>query len=155
MRHSLKLAVLLVGTTVTISSSQTSLPYKIFIGPEKPSVSAGHEVWINVTLTNNSNREIDCTATDVGGVDRSFQYDIRNAAGKSVEKLNMHPETYSGAYQLCTLEPGKSITRQTRVSMFHDLSTPGTYKIQVSRYVSADTKAPPVQSNITTVSITP
>ena len=145
----------LIFVSVLAATGQNKLPYTISITPDKPTVVAGHDAWIDVTLTNNSDHAIDCTAKDVAGVDRTFQYEVKNSLGKSAEKADMHPETYSGSYQLCTLAPGKSITRQTRINFFHDLSVPGTYTVQLSRYISQNKNDPPVVSNTATIIVAP
>jgi hypothetical protein len=143
-------SVLLALSSVCVGQS----PFSLTITPLKSTVAVGDDVWVRVTITNTSSREIDCTAHFVNGTDRTYQYDVRDPRLASKRKPNMRPEEMPGSIQMCTLEPGKSVTHDTRISWLNDFSQPGNYTIQLSRNLSADDTGGSVKSNKVEVVVT-
>jgi len=144
---------MLFATLHGVASSPKQPAFSITIGMEKPSLKAGSDVWIKITLTNTSDHDIDCSSAYVNGVDRRYQYDVRDNTGLSMQKKTEHPELVPGSIQLCTLKPGESTTEESRISWLHDLSRPGKYTVQVSRGVSDNEKDGVVKSNTTAVTV--
>jgi hypothetical protein len=159
MKTVFSLLLLLSITAVafgTGSGSATQGPFSITIRAEKPVVRAGSDIWIKIQMTNMSNHDVDCSSAYVNGIDRRYQYDIRDGGGSSMKKTSEHPELVPGQFQLCTLKPGESTTsRDSRISWLHDLSRPGKYLVYVSRGVSDDEKDGFVKSNTITITVTP
>src|ERR1700678_1811187 len=115
-------------------------PFTISIAAVNPVIKGGTEVLINISMTNNSDHDLDCASANVNGVNRSYQYDILDSNGISMERHNLHPENYPGSIIMCILKPGESKKADSRVSWLHDLSQPCQYTIQVMRYISSDEK---------------
>jgi hypothetical protein len=134
-------------------SDQT--PFSLTVNAEKPEVKAGSEVWVHIQMTNNSDHDIDCSTFYVSGTDLRFHYDVHDSHGNPAKKKVEHPELVPGSIQLCTLKPGESVTRESRITRVHDLSRPDKYAIQVSRGASDNEKDGMVQSNAATVTVSP
>lgn len=131
-------------------------PFTIVISQEKDTVAPGADVWIKVTLTNNSAQELD----DSGNVSRTtwldpnLQFDVRDQKGVVVPRRHYeHPELDTGNLVNRTLQRGESVTQEQRVSALYDMTQAGKYTIQVSMPVPGTSEKNIVKSNIITVTL--
>lgn len=143
------------GMLVAQDAGNSADPFTITISVDQPRIKAGSEAWITVKMTNTSDHEVDCTAMLVNGVDRRFHYDVEDESGKPMRKQDLHPENYPGSVQMCTLEPGHSVSHQTRISWLDDLTKPGEYTVQLSRGAGETEEEGTVKSNKITITVTP
>ncbi|HET9742320.1 MAG TPA: hypothetical protein VFQ00_06200 [Terriglobales bacterium] len=148
---------ILLITTVSVLSfgADPAQPFSLTVSARKPQIKAGSEVWITIRMTNTSDHDIDCSTYYVSGTDLRFHYIVRDSHGNSAKKKIAHPELVPGSTQLCTLKPGESVTRESRISWVHDLSQPDKYAIQVSRAASGNEQDQIVQSNVATITVIP
>jgi hypothetical protein len=130
-------------------------------GPGSYTIKAGSEIFITVHLTNISkhNLTFDYDSDSRTGVSFSHQYEVRDSNGNAVQKRTInHPEIGSTGHgwPARILKPGESMDiNGDHISRLYDLSQSGTYRIQLSRVVSADPKDGVVRSNTITVTVTP
>jgi hypothetical protein len=132
-------------------------PFKIAITAESPTVVAGAEVSIKVSLTNTSGHDVrEGVRYILGGVNTSYQFKVRDEHGRLVPKRTYpHPELgFPGSVNFRTISPGETITEDQEVSALYDMRKPGKYTIQVSRRVS-DNPKDDIESNTVTVIVTP
>jgi hypothetical protein len=76
-------------------------------------ITPGADVWIRVSLTNSSNRNLDDSGSYSGqtGLDPNFQFDVRDQKGELVSKRRYeHPELATGTPINRTLHPGEIVT---------------------------------------------
>lgn len=161
MRISTVLLVFVVCALSTAASPQTTQPpFSLNISADKFTFKAGSDVYINIQMTNTSNHNVDCTMNPTShAVDRAYQYEVHDINGHLIkEKLREHPEI-GGTFQIwpCTLKPGQTThDRDNLISRIYDLSRPGTYVIQVSRFIAGDDKSKgTVKSNKFAITVTP
>lgn len=149
--------LILLGLTSMAFTTEPGLPtqppFSLTLSTEKPSLKAGEEVWVKIQMTNTSKHNVNCTSTDVGPVNLSYQFDIRDKAGKAAKKLIAHPELIPGHFRLCSLEPGGTVSSDNHISWLYDLSRPGKYLIRVSRVNSDDESAGVIKSNVITINV--
>jgi hypothetical protein len=116
---------------------------KIVLATAHPVVSAGSDIWLEVSVTNNSEQEISEQEIDDSGgfcdrtsLDPNFCFDVRDDSGKSAnERKYAHPELDRGKAINRTIPPGQTLIQDQRVSELYDLSEPGKYIIRVSMRV--------------------
>lgn len=157
------LFILLMATSLSVpklgaQSSSPKQPFTIVLTSEQPSVKVGVGVWVNVNLTNTSNKEIDTSANinSLTQIDPNFVFDVRDAAGNPVpKKVYKHPELASGKLIMGRfIKPKESLVEQQEVSRLYEMSSPGRYVIQVSRPVSKNPNDDIVKSNKLTITVT-
>jgi|GEM_PF-176072 len=132
-------------------------PFKIAITLENPTVVAGADVMIKLSLTNISPQALIEGVMYMDGIylDTSFRFDVRDESGKPVPKrIYPYEELRTGKVIFRTISSGQTLTQDQVVSSRYDLRKPGKYTIQVSRGVSSDPNDD-IQSNIVTVTVTP
>jgi hypothetical protein len=145
-----------VGTALGQATDQ---PFTLTIEAAKPSVNAGSNVFIKATLTNVSTQNVDCTEAEVGAAIVSYDYDVRDEEGKPVSKRDMSFPYTGKHWDICSLEPGKTVKRDLLLSWLFDFSKPGKYVVQLSRRTSVDTNGlrtgDRVKSNTVTITVLP
>ncbi len=132
-------------------------PFKIAITVENPTLVAGADVSIKVSLTNTSNQGAPEGVMYKDGIelDSTFRFEVRDEHGKLVPKRTYpHEELRTGKVIFRTISAGETITQEQRVSALYDMRKPGKYTIQVSRGVS-DNPKDDIKSNVVTVTVTP
>jgi len=132
-------------------------PFKIAITAENPTVVAGGDVSIKVSLTNTSNLAVYEGVIYKDGIelDTSFRFEVRDEHGKLVPKRAYpYEELRTGKVIFRTISAGETLTQPQTVSALYDMRKPGKYTIQVSRGVS-DNPRDDIKSNIVTVTVTP
>jgi len=149
--------VLLAGITALwtpVSAHNAHASFSIVITTDNPVIKAGSDVVIKIRMTNNSNHDVDCTMAPANGLDRKYQYDVRDAQGNPAAKIvRSHPELESGSILPCTLKPGQSTPPvDNSISWIYDLTHPGKYVVQVSR---DDPKEGKAKSNTITLTVKP
>jgi hypothetical protein len=152
-------ALLLIYVTLCVAApafGQSATPaYLVTISADKPEVKAGSSVFIRFKLTNISDKVVDCSNGYRGATNVSYEYDVRDGNGKSVEKPVLHPELMTGSWGgPCELKPGEAVGGELLVSSAYDLSNPGTYTIQIARRTTDDRKDD-VKSNTVTITVLP
>jgi hypothetical protein len=160
-----RFSILLLGGVLALlgaaSAQSSQLPFSIGISAERPVVKAGSDVFIQIQMVNTSNHDVDCTRVPTNASDRAYQYDIRDSRGNLAEKMTLAPkhpeikETFS--IWPCVLKPGESTSKDDNlISKLYDLSRPGKYVVQVSRFISGARKEEGVvKSNTITITVTP
>ena len=154
------LLLLAVAAPVTYcQAAPTHQPaFSLTLTAVTPSVQSGSDVHIKISMKNLSNHDLDCTRGYSNGLDRVYEYDVRDSSGKTMEILTKkHPEigqTFSPGPE-CALKPGESIDSGGVISTFYDMTQAGEYTIQVSRRVSNNPKDGVVKSNKITIAISP
>ena len=131
-------------------------PFKIAITADSPTVVAGSDVWIKVSLTNTSNQDApEGVAYILGNIDSSFQFEVRDNQGELVPKRTYpHPELATGSVRFRTISRGETYTQNQLVSALYDMRKPGEYTIQVSRRINYNPEDD-IKSNIVTITVTP
>jgi hypothetical protein len=134
-------------------------PFSLVISSESKSFKAGSAVVINVSLTNNSDKDIDASAniSDSTGIDPNFLFDVRDAAGNLVAKrVYKNPELSTGHAMLGRLiKPGRTFEENADLNRLYDMSRPGEYDIQASRRASENENDGVVKSNGIRIAVTP
>ncbi|MFY9852700.1 MAG: hypothetical protein WAK26_02335 [Terracidiphilus sp.] len=108
-------------------------PWLITISADKPIVVSGSNVYIKVKLTNISDHVVDCTEAEKGAILVSYSYDVRDEDGNPTRKRDMSFPYTGKHWDICNLEPGKTVDRDILLSWLYDFSKPGKYVIQISR----------------------
>ena len=155
--------LLVIGIALTLGNSASPQPpnatFSITVTTEKPDVKAGSDIYLRIKMTNTSNHDVDCTRVASNGSDRAYLYDVRDANGTPLEKaVRKHPEigeTFSS--WPCVLKPGESTSEDENfLSPVYDMTRPGKYSVQVSRYISGGRKEDGlVRSNKITITVIP
>ncbi len=148
---------LLLSIALTLSQQPNKPPFRIAITAESPSIVAGADVWIKVSITNTSNQDLDDSGgfSDTTRLDPNLQFDVRDESGKLVPKRTYaHPELDTGMPINRSISPGQTLTQEQRVSALYDMRRPGKYVIQVSREIPKRLRGGTIKSNTITVSVT-
>jgi hypothetical protein len=134
-------------------------PFTLVISSEAKSFKTGSAVEIKLSMTNNSDRDIDTSAaiSDLTGVDPNFLFEVRDAAGNLVSKrVYEHPELATGRAILNrVIKPGKSLEETSDLSRLYDMRRPGEYDVQASRRASESKEDGIVKSNRIRITVTP
>ena len=143
----------MISASTSVAIAQTAKdPFSITISADKPTVVAGSRVYIRIKLTNMSDHVVDCSSAMVGAFDRRYLYDVLDENGKSMIKTDIDPERY----QFCNLDPGESTGNGERlIRWLYDFTKPGTYTVQLSRFIGNDEKQGTVKSNTITITVVP
>jgi hypothetical protein len=151
---------MLFGITLQSSIAQIkSPPFVITLSADKPAVTAGSDVYLSVRITNTSNHDVNCSAIPSEGIDLAYKYNIRRISGEPVAKIVSHfPRSFS-VLPPCTLKPKEFDESKGGIiiSRLYDMSSPGTYIIQVLRPIanSGNPKYGFVKSNELTITVLP
>jgi hypothetical protein len=135
-------------------------PFSITISAETTEVKTGSEVFITIQMKNISDHEVDCTKAFRNGWDDAYHYDVRDSHGNLAERKLLapgHPEIKEDlSIWPCILKPGESNSFDSYIGRRNDMSRPGKYVIQVSRFiVSGHKESGVVKSNTITITVTP
>jgi hypothetical protein len=134
-------------------------PFTLVISSESKSFKTGSAVEIKLSLTNNSDGDIDASAniSDLTGVDPNFLFDVRDAAGNLVSKrVYKHPELATAHAMLNRLiKPGRSLEEKPDLNRLYDMSRPGEYDVQASRRASENENDGVVKSNRIRITVIP
>jgi uncharacterized protein (DUF305 family) len=125
-------------------------PVALNIASEHPTIVAGSDVSIKVSLTNTAHHDWPEGVMYEDGIylDSTFRFEVRDEHGNLVPKRHYpYEELRGGKVIFRTLRAGETFTQSQAVSARYDMRKPGKYTIQVSRE--------DVKSNIVTVTVTP
>jgi len=152
--------VVILSVSALASAKSPQPPFSITISAEKPEVKAGSEVFIRIQMKNISDHEVDCSMAPTNGWDAAYQYDVRDAQGTLAERKPLvpgHPEIKEdSSIWPCVLKPGGSNSFDSYIGRRNDMTRPGKYMIQVSRFISGTRKEDGVvKSNTITVTVVP
>ena len=133
----IRLFLFLVAVGCATSTRGQSAPYSLTIETPKKAAIAGTDIFINITQTNTSESPVSCGSMSRGSTDLSLLYDVRKEDGT---RLKERPGAYDAAddFKSCDLDPGRSLSRRYLLSWLFDLSTPGTFLVQVVRHIDPD-----------------
>src|SRR6266446_5719610 len=116
----------LLFVNLTLCQQANNPPFKIAITADSPTVVAGSDVWIKVSLTNTSDHDLnEGVAYITGNIDSSFQFEVRDNHGKMVPKRTYpHPELATGSVGFRTISRGETLTQNQLVSALYDMRKP-------------------------------
>jgi len=150
------LLILVALVTFNSAFGQTAKqPFTITISTDKPTVVAGSHVYIKIKLTNTSDHTVDRSTAYSNGLDRQYLYDVCDENGNSVEKPGEHHELNGVSLATGELAPGETANGETRITTLYDLTKPGQYTVQLSRFIGKDEKQGVVKSNTITITVVP
>jgi len=144
---------LLLFVSLILCQQSNNPPFKIAITADSPTVVAGADVSIKVSLTNTSDHDVyEGAMYKTGDLDSTFRFEVRDEHGKLVAKwVYPHPELEPGSVRFRTISRGETYTQDQLVSALYAMRKPGKYTIQVwKRNPDYD-----IKSNIVTVTVTP
>lgn len=153
------IAYSLCALTAVFQQSQTQpapvLPFSLTLSALTPRVEPGSLVAVKIVMKNLSNHDLEYGVGYCNGLDRNYDYDVRDSTGKRLEfSAAKHPELFTcHGWPPHIVKPGETDTSGGAVSNFYDLSKPGEYVIQVSRKISDRPKDGIVESNKVTISV--
>ncbi|MFZ0662172.1 MAG: hypothetical protein WAM66_05725 [Acidobacteriaceae bacterium] len=150
--------LLMLGVAAAAFPQASQQPFTLALSAVKPQVIAGAPVEIRITMTNTSDRQIDCPGWWSNGVDRAYEYRVLDQNGQAAPRIvRKHPEIGEEIRPApCVVKPGKtSKPSGAMVGRLFDFSHPGEYTIQVSRHVSPGPKSEAVKSNTITITVLP
>jgi hypothetical protein len=163
------IGLLMLGSAGIVYSQTSQEPFSITIRTEKPKVRAGDPVYIDVSMKNISDHDVDCTINAGNALDNNYRYDIIDETGQTIPKTpKKHPEIGDdSSIWPCIIKPGETSPKTGGlVSILYDLTRPGKYTVQVSRGVwgdgnrpgtagRGDNNQPVVKSNTITITVLP
>jgi hypothetical protein len=135
-------------------------PFKVTIKADGPTVKAGGDALIQVTITNTSKRAIEYAVSynRMLAMDTLDKYDVlpKGAATPVQKNVVKHLELAGGSLRPpVIIKPGETKVVGTDViSVLYNLSRPGQYSVQLLRPVSSNPKDGIVKSNAITVTVT-
>ena len=144
---------LLLFVSLILCQQSNNPPFKIAITADSPTVVAGADVSIKVSLTNTSDHDVyEGAMYKTGDLDSTFRFEVRDEHGKLVPKRTYpHEELRTGKVIFRTISRGETYTQDQLVSALYAMRKPGKYTIQVwKRNPDYD-----IKSNIVTVTVTP
>jgi hypothetical protein len=173
MRTSLNLLLfaMLSSSLGKVAAESAKAPYSITISTRQSTVKAGAEVKVGVTLTNTSDHQIYLARSmdRVSGEDHA-QVEILSENGNPPPETKYRrflrgedhepgshgqpPRPRIGSDISYRINTGKTLEDVIVVSKLYDLSKPGRYTIQVSRFDQTYSKTW-VKSNKITLTVTP
>lgn len=127
---------LLLSVGLALCQQATNPPFKIAISTDSPTVVAGNDVWIKVSLTNTSNQDVYEGAMYLDGIhlDSTFRFEVRDEHGRLVPKRTYpHEELRTGSVKFRTISAGETYTQDQMVSALYAMRKPGKYTIQAWR----------------------
>jgi hypothetical protein len=149
---------LLLTVVLAFAQQADKPPILIAIVAENKMVPAGSDVWINVSVTNASNQNLDDSGgfSDRTGLDPNLQFDVRDGSGKLVPKRTYpHPELETGKPVNRAIPPGETLSQEQRVSALYEMTHPGEYTVQVSRRLPEALGGGIIESNKITITVKP
>ena len=159
MKTSSFLLLCLASAIATLAQSHLGgQPFRIVIEAEHAEVKVGSDVWLKVSLTNNSDHDVDMSGgLNLSiGLDPNYIFEVHDDRGNLVPKRAYpHPELAPGMPVNQTVKPQKTLTEEQRVSALFDMRKPGKYLIHVSRRTSDNPKDGLIKSNEVTVIVIP
>jgi hypothetical protein len=155
------LVIAFCGGAAIASNSGKRVPFTLHISTDKPTVSAGSEVWIKVEITNTSDHWENFPAGAVtyfgkGGtaeVDANFTYEVRDGSGRLAPAAVPSRSIADARADHGGIGPGETLTRDLRISDERDLSRPGQYTVKLSRKIPGQKGI--VESNTVTITVRP
>src|SRR5260370_18655616 len=133
-------------------------PFTVVIEAEQTEVKAGSDVWLRVSLTNNSDRDLDMSGgLNLSiGLDPNYRFEVRDDRGSVVPKrIYPHPELAPGRPINRTVKPQETFTEEQRVSALYDMRKPGKYIVRVSRRASENPRDGEFKSNDVSITVVP
>lgn len=139
---------------VQSDSSDQKEPFIMTITPSAGQAKVGVEVRLKIQLTNTTRQDMPDRGVFIDeGIDTSYRYDCRDAAGRSVAK---QLKGVGSGHEVPGFKAGESRESWVTLNRVCDLSQPGEYKIQLSRTEPVDLQhSIRVKSNKITITVTP
>lgn len=149
--------LLLLSLTRLAGQNAAEQPFTITISAPTSIVKAGSDVWIDVTLANHSDEDLDESGSINGmtGLDPNLAFEVRDPRGNLIAKrVHKHPELATGKPVNREIKPRETLTEQQNISRLYDMTKPGRYIVQVSRGLSTGAQRGVVKSNEVTIVVT-
>lgn len=112
--------------------------FTLAITAETNPLKAGSDLRVAVYLTNTSKQKF-TSGRWVGGPDESFIVEMYDNQGKEApfskrySDLRAGRDSLVGSVYMYSIMPGDTMTERVLVNLKYDLSTPGTYTLQIRR----------------------
>jgi hypothetical protein len=155
-----------LAVSIAAPSPTAEATFSIAIKAAQETVKSGSEARVGITLTNISKRQISIFKVNGNGQAElaGFDVDVRNTDGNTPPETKYHKKiktgedaqgetsqvVVSGGY--ISLNSGESVKDEIVVTRLFDLSSPGSYKVQVEK-MDEQSKVV-VKSNVITVTVT-
>ena len=156
----MKPAVLFFLCSLTVGAAaqapKEAMPFRLVIESTDAKPKAGSDIWIKVTLTNNSMETLDMSGgfSDLTHLDPNYHFEVRSDQGRPVPKrVYPHPELTTGTPINRTIQPNETFAEEQRISALYDMTRPGAYLVQVSRRRSDNPQDGAIKSNTITIVI--
>jgi hypothetical protein len=132
--------VTLITTVPSLLAQSKTMPIAITIEPvEKTPVKLGTDVRISITVTNTSKEKV-VFLKSPGPTHAGNWYDIvvSNTSGRSITKTRVKRildggGNVAGSNIALNLLPGDSVKEEAALNDLYELTTPGTYAVEVDR----------------------
>ena len=131
-------------------------PFSITVTPVRARVISGDPVELEIVLRNTSDQDVWAGAAFDGGIDASYEYDVRDSSGNPAPLRERHKTAETRSVIMSPpLKPGASKEEKTDLDPWFDLTKPGEYTIQLSRRLNGGADDPALKSNVITVTVVP
>lgn len=139
-------------------------PYALTIRAKQPRFRAGSPIWVEITVRNVSDREVEGLGADEAATDLFYSVEVRDSKGNAVPETQFERDVRNGGAlwvgsslgglkeRPTLLQPGRSRTVEIDVGRRFDLVQPGEYFVRVQR--QRDRSGPVVKSSSIRITIT-
>jgi len=140
-------------------------PFSVSIRPRQETVMAGHEVYLDIILTNTSGKIVTIKlwpssyvyildVSEPDGQPAVMTDNGRNITKNAPEEMKPSPYVDMRGYRSVTLLPGQTFKDGIEVDDMYAMWTPGVYSLKVRRLIPDDLGKGEVESNTVNVTIT-
>ena len=149
-----------IGTTLAVRAQE---PLSIRVRPSHDGISpgggvekSGSHIYVLVSLTNNSDRNLSTSNVDYS---EYYEFDIRDAEGNLAPETEFMQKMRTPGHRKITsglvgqYKPGENWEEQIRISDYYDMSRPSVYTIQLERKLPVELGMGTVKSNTITITI--
>lgn len=152
-------------TPTTTKNSSASPALLISVTPPSNPVHLGSSILLKVTVKNVSGRVIGRESAHHDTAYQAFNVSVEQKGGHKVETTRFHrkirneqrpddpPDIKNGDTMLSLFEPGESVTFTLDLTKLYQITEPGTYKVDISRF--DDTSKTTVHAKPVTLEIIP
>jgi hypothetical protein len=142
--------------------------FKLVISSDKPEVTLGSDIRIEITIMNISEETLEFSFTHSGNMPSGFEYDIRDEQDAVVTKFGKRYSHFPngdtmeipkppGSMRWGVIKPGNSVMTSATISDDYNFDHPGKYTIRVWKPATKGTPEKPelnrVYSNTITITV--
>ncbi|HVZ53729.1 MAG TPA: hypothetical protein VG986_17310 [Pseudolabrys sp.] len=133
--------MLAMGATSAMSApAETTGSVSLSLPQNAAPAIAGHDVRVDVTLTNHSKRPIPVAQSNAPGhAEFNYKISVTRADGQPVARTDyglslegQGTQVIGNSNRLVMLQPGASLHSYFLLNQVYDLGRPGTYRVQVT-----------------------